>query len=181
MAKAKKPVKAPVKKRSKGKKPMNIQIVFLMFMFFVASLLFLPTTFILFFGMMPTWALFATDRTKGRLKTLSVGLINFAGCAYVLMQLWTKEHTIDYALKLMLSPDSIIIMFLAAMAGYVIYATLRGLVSSIILQQTQSRLEKIIKDQDELEKRWGFEVTGKVALDIYGFPVEISEDDNKDS
>lgn len=161
-----------VKKGKKRSSAMGVRITFLLLLFFLASLLYLPTTIVFFFGMMPTWALYATDTGKSKMKTLAVGLLNFSGCSYVLMQLWTNSHTLDYAMNLMLKPESLIVMYVSAGAGYLIQSTISKVVASIVLEQTKSKAARIAKKQELLEQRWGYEVSGKVALDAYGFPIE---------
>lgn len=160
------------KKAKKGGSAIGVRITFLLLLFFLASLLYLPTTIVFFFGMMPTWALFATDTGKSKMKTLAVGFLNFSGCSYVLMQLWTSSHTLDFAMNLMLKPESLIVMYVSAGAGYLIQSTISKVVASIVLEQTKSKVVRIAKKQELLEKRWGYEVSGKVALDAYGFPIE---------
>lgn len=165
-----KKVKAPAKRKKKSS--LSAQMLFLMLLFLIAAALFLPTTVVLFFGMMPTIALFMTDKTQGKTKSLAVGLLNFAGTAYILMQIWTKEHTLEYAMQIMMRPESLIIMYFAAGAGYIIQSVLSGLIANVILHQTRARKEDILRTQEVLEKRWGYEVTGKIPLDAYGFPIE---------
>ena len=151
---------------------MNAKVMFLLFLFFIASVLFLPTTFVFFFGMFPTWALFVSDKSPSKLKSLAIGVMNFAGVMYVLLSLWTKENTIEFAVKLVLNPESIIVMYTAAAVGYLIQSTVSAMTRNIVMQQTHAKLKEILKTEEELEKRWGYEVTGKVALDSDGFPVE---------
>lgn len=172
MAKKVKKVAVPKAGRKKKKSKLALQFIFIIIVFIIMSLLFLPTTFVVFFGMMPTWALFSMDGSKNKLKTVAVGAMNLAGCTYVLTDLWVTSHTLPYAISLLLKPSSMIAIYLMAMAGFVLQRVILGVVSSMMLQQARAKIKIILRRQDELKAKWGPEVTGTIPLDMDGFPLK---------
>lgn len=131
----------------------------------------LPSFIILIFGMLPTFAAYFTDPTRRGTIAVTVGAMNSAGCAPFLMELWTSQHTPEHALEIITNPKTIIIMYLAALIGYLINWAMTGIVMTVIHQKGQLRIKEIDKKQEQLVKRWGEEVTGDIALDQYGFPL----------
>lgn len=139
----------------------------------LAAVLFIPTTILLVIGMLPTVVAALIDR-KGGARAITVGALNLCGCIPFLMDLWTKGHTTGLALSLITDPLTIIVMYAAAGIGYMIDWALSGIVATILIQRSTSRLEAIRKRQGELVERWGKEVTGELPLDAEGFPMENS-------
>ena len=140
----------------------------------VIAIIFKETAVFLSFGMMPTIAAFALDRSIGKSKTICVGTMNFAGCFPFLLDFWTTfgEQTISNAFRMVADIQNVIIIYLLAAGGYAIDAAVTGITSTLIVQRAEARLKKIKKEQDGLVERWGEKVTGRYALDDYGFPVK---------
>lgn len=157
------------------KMSFKAQLVYVMLL--ALGLLFIPTTIILVCGMAPTAAAALIDVSKRKLKVLTVGLLNFAGCSYSLLLLWTTGHTIDNAFNILLNIQNMLIILFSAGGGYMVEIAMTGLVSSYMFEKSKSRLNKIEKRQEELQRRWGEEVNGKIPLDVYGFPIKMDEDD----
>lgn len=137
----------------------------------LAAVLFMPTTILLVVGMLPTVVAAIIDR-KGGARAITVGALNLCGCIPFLMDLWTKGHTTSLAVTLITDPLTIIVMYAAASIGYMIDWALSGIVATILVQRSTSRMEAIRKRQAELVARWGKEVTGEMPLDAEGFPVD---------
>jgi hypothetical protein len=149
-------------------------IKLLLVILIVVGFIFLPTTVFMIFGMLPTIAVFATDRTVGRNKTICIGAMNFAGCFPFLLEFWMEfgQQTVDNALRLIGQSETIIVIYMLALGGYAINKAVTGITVSIIIQRNERRLKKINSEQEKLVKRWGEKVTGQYALDDYGFPVK---------
>lgn len=162
---------APVKKKKKASAPDRILLV----IFLITAVVFVPTTFMLFIGLMPTIVARLVDRTKERTKVLTVGFMNFAGCAPFWLQMVRDGHTLEVALNIMTQPSTVVVMYSAALAGYLIEWAMTGVFASLMVQKGQKRLEDIKNLQAELVKRWGVEVTGEIPLDAQGFPIETKE------
>ncbi|QQG37362.1 MAG: hypothetical protein HYS17_04140 [Micavibrio aeruginosavorus] len=137
----------------------------------LAAIVFLPTTMLVLFGMLPTVVAVVIDRHGGT-RAITVGSMNLAGCFPFLLDLWTKSHTAEYAVGLITDPRTIIVIYAAAAIGYLIDWALSGIVATIMMQRANLRLSAIRKRQEEMTVRWGKEVTGEVVLDSEGFPVE---------
>ncbi len=135
----------------------------------------LPTTVILFIGMMPTIVVRITDKSKDRSRVLTVGFMNFAACFPIWFQLVKGGHKFDVALSLVADPFNIVMMYAGALIGYLIEWSLSGFIAGMMVQRGHKRLEAIKKTQEEIIERWGREVSGEIPLDIYGFPVEHKE------
>ena len=156
-------------KDKKKKSGWGLQIM--MIFGLLAAVLFMPTTILLVVGMLPTVVAALIDR-KGGARAITVGALNLCGCIPFLMDLWTKGHTTELAVSLITDPLTIIVMYAAAGIGYMIDWALSGIVATILVQRSTSRMEAIRKRQAELVERWGKEVTGELPLDAEGFPVD---------
>lgn len=161
--------KTPKKKSVQRKGSWSLQIL-LIFML-LAAIVFLPTTMLILFGMLPTVVAVVIDR-QGGTRAITVGSMNLAGCFPFLLDLWTKSHTNEYAVSLITDPRTIIVIYAAAAIGYLIDWALSGIVATIMMQRATLRLAAIRKRQEQMVVRWGKEVTGEVVLDPEGFPVE---------
>lgn len=161
---------AKAAKRTKVKKAgWGLQVLLIVVL--LAAILFMPTTILLVFGMLPTIVAALIDR-RGGARAISVGAMNLCGCTPFLLDLWTKSHTADYAVGLITDPRTIIVMYSAAAIGYMIDWALSGIIATIMIQRSTSRLEAIRDRQEEMVVRWGREVTGEMTLDSEGFPID---------
>lgn len=158
-------------KKAKKSKGWGLQII--MIFVFLAAILFMPTTVLLLLGMLPTVIAVIIDR-QGGTRAMTVGSMNLCGCLPFLLDLWTKSHTMEYAVGLITDPRTIIVMYAAAGIGYMIDWALSGIVATIMIQRATSRLSAIRKRQEEMIVRWGPEVTGEMLLDAEGFPLDES-------
>lgn len=164
---------AKKKKTRSGKGGWQGQILSLVGI--VSAIVFLPTAILLLFGMIPTIVAAVVDKSKKGTKVLTVGAMNMAGCTPFLIELWTKEHTREYAMTLATDPRTVIVIYCAAATGYLIDWSLSGLVATMLVQRSHKRVENIRTEMEGLTKRWGREVTGELPLDQYGFPLEGDE------
>ncbi len=155
-------------KKRKKVRGWKTQIFFIMLI--LICILFSSIAVIIVIGMIPTVVAAIVDRTEGRMRTLTIGAINFAGCAPFIVEVFNKGNNIETAIHYIIQPRTIVVMYFAAAMGYLIDWAMTGIVSSIMVQRSKSRLKEIHKQQKELTERWGHEVTGTVALDEYGFP-----------
>jgi len=138
----------------------------------LTSIVALPTTVLLFIGMLPTMAARLGDNSKQKTRVLTVGFMNFAACFPFWYKLMQGGHKFDVALDLVMDPIHIIIMYSGALIGWAIEWGLSGIVSSMMVQKGYKRLETIKELQSELIAKWGPEVTGDLPLDRFGFPIE---------
>ena len=125
-------------------------------------------------GMVPTIVAAIVDRSEGRMRALTIGAMNFAGCAPFVIEVFKKGGSLETSIAYMLEPRTIVVIYFAAAMGYLIDWAMTGIVSSVIVQKTKGRLRDIQKNQKELTERWGMEVTGTIPLDEFGFPNDNS-------
>lgn len=130
-----------------------------------------PTTVMLFFGLLPTAVAVFIDRTREGTRALCVGAMNIAGCSPFIFQLWTGGHTVENAVSIITDPRTIIVMYSAAGVGYIIDWTISGLVGGVMVQRAQAKRQQNIKIQKSMVERWGREVTGEIPVDSQGFPI----------
>lgn len=150
--------------------------IFMGLLVLILAIAVLPTTLLLFVGMMPTVAAYFIDKTKQRLKTMTVGCLNFAVCFPYWLDLLSTEHTIARAWDI-ISPLSMSIMYAGAIAGYVVEWGVSLFVAVLMVQQAKAKLRSIMRQKERMVDRWGVEVTGKYRLDEQGFllPKEDGE------
>lgn len=161
--------------KRKKKRSMGWRGNLLLIMMFISSIVFLATTILLFIGMLPTVVVGVLDRSKERVRALTIGFMNFAGCFPYWLDLVSTRHVPEEALKIISDPSTIVVMYTAAAIGYLIEWAMTGIVSSIMTQRGYKRLEYIEDQKEKLVERWGPEVTGEVPIDVYGFAIQ--EDD----
>lgn len=160
---------------AKKRKTLSVQAQILLIGFIIVAVLFLPTTLLLFIGMMPTIAARLMDRTRERVKVFTVGFMNFAGCFPFWYQLLQKGHEMETALQILSDPTTIIVMYAAAGAGYLVEWAVTGVVASFMVSRGKNRLNDIKRIHEDMVVKWGPEVTGEVPMDIYGFAIEESD------
>lgn len=141
----------------------------------LTSIAVLPTTLIFFIGMLPTIVARFSDKSRHRMRVLTIGFMNFAGCFPFWFKLMQGGHKFELAVNLIADPFNIVVMYGAAVVGYLIEWALVGVVAGLMAQKGRKRLEDIKKAQEELVERWGSEVTGNVPLDPFGFPFEKAD------
>jgi hypothetical protein len=166
-------------KKRKGKKAVkkksNIlgwraQVFWLVIL--LTAVVFMPSTILLIFGMMPTIVSAAFGSAEKKSRAITVGAFNICGCTIFLLHLWGIGHEIDNAVLIVTDPRSIIVMWCMAGVGYLFDWALTGVVARFMVDKGNTRVEEIKKQQKELIERWGPEVSGEIPLDSRGFPVE---------
>ena len=172
-------IKNPRKtKRKKKKNSIGVQMIFVMAV--LMAVVFLPTTVLLMIGMLPTPAAFLVDKTAKKIKVLTVGAMNLAGCSPFIIELWRLDNSIETALSIVADPMTIIVMYAAAGMGYVLDWSLKGAISLFLYERGRARMIAIEKTQKDLLTRWGKEVTGKYQMDEAGFALGDDESDVAD-
>lgn len=158
--------------RSKKKK-MGFRDQFTLAFLVAMGMIFKSTAIVLMIGMIPTFVAIFVDRSKEKLKPLTVGAMNLAGCFPFILELWISgDNEVSSALSKVLEPRTFVTIYLAAAIGYLIDWAMTGIVAQIMYQKGQARLKEIDAIQESLIERWGPEVKGDMQLDEYGFPVD---------
>lgn len=166
-----KPKKASQKKRKSSKKAAKPKLQLFLIMLILLSAVFLSTAVMFFIGLLPMFVAFFVDRSPKKTKAITVGAMNFAGCTPFVIELWTSDRSLEKAFSIIFDPMAIIVIYSAAGVGYLLDWAVSVVVANFLYQKGQSRQKAIKKRQEELEKRWGKEVTGAAEVDEDGFPV----------
>lgn len=156
------------KKRKKRNFGWKAQIFLILLI--LLCVLFSSVAVLMIVGMIPTVVALIVDRTEGRMRAVTVGAINFAGCAPFMIEVFKRGNNLELAINYIVQPRTIVVMYFAAAIGYVLDWALTGIVSSIMVQKQKRRLTAINEEKQQLIERWGDEVTGTIPLDEYGFP-----------
>ncbi|MCD8496997.1 MAG: hypothetical protein LRZ85_02285 [Alphaproteobacteria bacterium] len=96
----------------------------------ITGVIFLPSSFLLMVGMVPTPVAVFVDRSRKKTKALTVGSMNLAGCSPFLFDLWIRGHDFDTSMSIALDPKAIIVMYAAAGVGYLLDWAMTGVVSA---------------------------------------------------
>ncbi len=159
-------------KKKKSSKGNALRGYLLLIMGLMTAIVFLPTTFLLIFALLPTTVAAFVDRSKRKTKAMTVGAMNLAGAAPFVLELWMHGNKFDKAVDIIIDPKAIIVIYAAAAVGYLIDWSMTGIIANVLVQRGHQRKKDIIKRQKELISRWGEEVTGDVMLDEHGFRLE---------
>lgn len=180
MAKKKKNKKNK-KNRSKKKVKISFRWILVSVFSLACMIMFLPTTFLLVAGLLPTFVAIVVDREPGKNKSFTIGAMNFAGCFPYLLGLWMKSNSMDLAIHYLGEPKTIIVMYGAAAIGYLINWAVTLGVSSVLVQRSRLRIKKIDEEKISLEERWGKKVNGQYDLDEFGFIIQKPSDEKNES
>lgn len=157
---------------AKKKKGISIQVRAILIFLLLCGLIFMSTMLLIIVGMLPTFTAVFIDRTAEKTRGLTVGALNLAGCMPFILKLWGGGNTVDYAITIITDPRTIIVMYSAAGVGYIVDWAVSGLVATIMVQTSASKLQSMATRRAELIARWGREVTGEIATDPHGFAIE---------
>lgn len=155
----------------KNKKPSGWKGHVFLIMALISSVVFSAVMVIFVIGMIPTLVAGIVDKTYGRIRCLTVGALNFAGCAPFMIEVFKKGNDVSMAIAYMVQPRTIVVIYFAAAMGYLIDWAMTGIVSSIMVQRARGKLKSIEKQKEDLSERWGPEVTGTMPLDEFGFAI----------
>jgi len=142
----------------------------------MTAIMIAPTTIMLGIGMLPTIVAYFMNKRRNKIRTLTIGAMNLAGCMPYVYELWLGGHDFNISVQIVMDPQVIIIMYAAAGLGYVIDWAVSGFVSVMLYEKGQARAREVEKLRDGLVDRWGEKVTGKIPLDSRGFPLDADMD-----
>lgn len=152
------------KDAKKKKKKLPWSLKFLIFMLLVGAVVFLPSSIIFFGCMLPTFVAAVVDNQKQKTLWVTVGAMNLAGTVPVWFKLWEHGHNVDNAIGLMLSPETLMVAYSMAAAGWIISYNVTPLVANVIQRRGENRLKSIEKRRKELIRKWGEDVSTDTPL-----------------
>ncbi len=162
----------------KNREPLGIRGQILLIGGILLIIAFIPVAILMLVGMAPTIVAGLIDNTKEKVKSLTVGFLNFAGCYPYILLIINAEEKLDKCMELITDPQTIVIIYAAAVLGYLVEWAISGIVASIMVKAGERRLKEIEIEQKELIRRWGKEVTGDYPLDRFGYPINDKVEEN---
>jgi hypothetical protein len=125
----------------------------------------IPTMLLMGAGMLPTLVAALTDRSPARYAWICVGGLNFAGLAPAMLKLWFGHHEITYAIHQVTDFRTLLLAYLAAGAGWMLYFGAPPVVMGIMMATTKRRAAALAVQMKKLEEEWGSEVATRQAAD----------------
>ena len=119
----------------------------------------LPTVLVLVVGMAPTIVAFFTDRRREKYAAFCVGFMNLLGVLPVALGMWTRDHSMDSAMRNVTNIFNWFMMYGAAAIGYGLYSVTPAIVAFVLRVQIERRITKMQGYQQDLIDEWGEGVT----------------------
>lgn len=151
------------RKTKKNVKRLGAKGTLFLVMFLIVSMAFLPTSLLLFVGMLPTLVVFATRPRNGP-RASTVAAMNLAGCIPFIFKLWSGANDFEASVDIVTDSTSISVIYVCAAFGYLIDWVVTGLMSSYLYQKGLNRMKAIKKRQTILVEQWGEEVAGNIPI-----------------
>lgn len=133
---------------------------------FIATLLFISpaTAMLLFFGLLPSFVALIIDRSDGKYAMFCVLGLNFSGLFPFLSDLWFKTNSIDAAINILTDVFSLLIIYMSAGFGWMLYMALPPVVTSLLSVMSQRRVAELRETQSTIIEEWGEGVTKAVEV-----------------
>jgi len=128
-----------------------------------ASAVLLPTAIVLAVTMLPSIVARTVDRVPGKAFTVTVGMLNAAGSAPAVIQVWSMGHNLRAAELVLGNPLFWMLAYLAAALGWTIFLMLPPIMRRYYGVVSQGRVAVLQKRQDKLRELWGEAVTGNTT------------------
>ena len=119
----------------------------------------LPSVLVLVIGMVPTIVAFFTDRRREKYAAFCVGAMNLLGVLPVALGMWTRDHSMDSAMRNVTNVFNWFLMYGAAAIGWGLYSITPAIVAFVLRLQIERRISKMQGYQQELIGDWGEGVT----------------------
>jgi hypothetical protein len=116
---------------------------------------FLPSVLVLVIGMAPTIVAFFTDRRREKYAAFCVGAMNLLGVLPVALGMWTRDHSMDSAMRNVTNVFNWFLMYGAAAVGYGLYSITPAIVAFFLRVQIERRITKMQGYQREMIEEWG--------------------------
>jgi hypothetical protein len=163
---------APVLKKA-GKPKLGFAARMLLIVIIFAGVVYQAAAVVMIVGMLPSIVAFLTDATRDKTRAFTIALLNFVTCFYFVLIVTADSPRMDVAIQIVSTPLYIVVMYMGAATGYFLDWATTGISNIFMTGKARSRQQAIKKRQEELVKRFGPEVTGKVPLDQDGYPLVV--------
>ena len=157
--------KRPAKKRKGGKAstsgaPRGIALLALFGVVLFAATA-LPLFLVTAGGLIPTIVAAVVDRYRGKYLTRTVGAMNLAGLAPMVVRLWGTGDNLSAAIEILTRPVNWLIMYGAAAVGWGIFLAMPAVARVIVDLQAEQIQAQLRERADRLVEEWGEEVKGR--------------------
>jgi hypothetical protein len=123
----------------------------------------LPLCVLTMAGMVPTVVAALLDRFRAKYLTRTVGAMNVAGLAPLVLQLWSRGLTMADTTRLLSNPFNWLMMYGAAAIGWAIFLAMPTIARTIV-DVRADHLQRLLKARAaQLVEEWGEEVTGRAS------------------
>ena len=121
----------------------------------------LPLCVLVSAGMVPTFVAALLDRFRARYLTRTVGPMNVAGLAPLVLQLWTQGLGMAETARLLSSPFNWLMVYGAAAIGWGIFLAMPTIARGIVDFRADQAQRQLEARAAALVEEWGEEVTGR--------------------
>ncbi len=154
---AKKDEKTSGKEEKKPKKKSGKKFILLMIV--VGALVpVIAPTLVVCLGLLPTLValFFDTDEEKSAVAT--VGFLNVAGVVPFLIDLWSRDQTMEASIAIVRQPVTWLVMFGAAGIGQLMLYTIPPAMSMLTVARLEARIRTLHEGLEQLKAIWGPDV-----------------------
>jgi len=123
----------------------------------------LPLCILVLAGLIPTMVAALLDRYRAKYLTRTVGAMNAAGLAPLVLQLSTHGLGMAETTRLLSSPFNWLMMYGGAAIGWALFLAMPTLARTIVDLRADQLQRQLKARADELVQEWGEEVTGRSA------------------
>lgn len=123
----------------------------------------LPVCVLTMAGMVPTVVAALLDRFRAKYLTRTVGAMNVAGLAPLVLQLWSRGLTMADATRLLSNPFNWLMMYGAAAIGWAIFLAMPTIARTIVDVRADQAQRQLKSRAAQLVEEWGEEVTGRAG------------------
>ncbi len=129
---------------------------FIFFGAFIGGMVFaLPTMLVLTLGLLPTLVAFIVDAHPRKYAARSVGFLNLAGTLPFLVTLWSKNHNLIEAMRILTDVYAWLVIYAAAAVGWIIYLGMPSVAGFLMELTAARRIRKLDAERRRLIKEWG--------------------------
>jgi hypothetical protein len=140
--------------KRKSRTPTSSRIMIMLSVLFSVPFL-LPSYVFLMFALAPTVVAALVEKGEYRYAWLCVGGTNVAGAAPYFFDLWARGHTLATAVGLLLDMSSMLIVYSAAAAGWMLYLGVPPVVGIFLGVISKRRIATLKAIQKKLVEEWG--------------------------
>ena len=120
--------------------------------------IFMPTVLLLAIALLPTFVAVVVDKGPKRYGGITVGGLNFSGTVPYIFDLWSRDHSVEHALRILSDVVALMMIFGSAAVGWLLYMTAPVVVVGFLSATATRRLAQMKDKQKQLIEDWGPEV-----------------------